>query len=72
MGRCVAAPGPGVGCEGAEDVVSQLPARGSWHFIAAENSMGFHNPGEALRILASATDLARQAQVKAVLAVSPK
>lgn len=36
-----------------------------WDFIAAENSMGFHNPEEALRILASATDLARQAQLKA-------
>jgi nitrite reductase (cytochrome c-552) len=36
-----------------------------WDFIAAENSMGFHNPGEALRILASAIDLARQAQLKA-------
>jgi nitrite reductase (cytochrome c-552) len=39
-----------------------------WDFIAAENSMGFHNPEEALRILAAATDLARQAQLKAVLA----
>ncbi len=39
-----------------------------WDFIAAENSMGFHNPEEALRILATATDLARQAQLKAVLA----
>jgi len=39
-----------------------------WDFISAENSMGFHNPEEALRILASATDLARQAQLKAVLA----
>jgi nitrite reductase (cytochrome c-552) len=39
-----------------------------WDFIAAENSMGFHNPEEALRILASATDLARQAQIKAILA----
>lgn len=39
-----------------------------WDFIAAENSMGFHNPEEALRILATATDLARQAQIKAVLA----
>jgi nitrite reductase (cytochrome c-552) len=36
-----------------------------WDFIAAENSMGFHNPEEALRILAMATDLARQAQFKA-------
>jgi nitrite reductase (cytochrome c-552) len=36
-----------------------------WDFIAAENSMGFHNPTEVLRILASATDLARQAQLAA-------
>ena len=39
-----------------------------WDFISAENSMGFHNPEEALRILAAATDLARQAQIKAMLA----
>lgn len=39
-----------------------------WDFIAAENSMGFHNPEEALRVLAEATDLARQAQLKAFLA----
>jgi len=39
-----------------------------WDFIAAENSMGFHNPEEALRILAAATNLARQAQLKAVQA----
>ncbi|MCU0489137.1 MAG: ammonia-forming cytochrome c nitrite reductase subunit c552 [Anaerolineales bacterium] len=39
-----------------------------WDFIAAENSMGFHNPEEALRILADATNLARQAQLKAVQA----
>jgi len=39
-----------------------------WDFIAAENSMGFHNPEESLRILAVVTDLARQAQLKAVLA----
>lgn len=41
-----------------------------WDYIAAENSMGFHNPEEALRILASATDLARQAQIKAIQATS--
>ena len=41
-----------------------------WDFIAAENSMGFHNPEEALRILAAATDLARQAQLKALEAVT--
>jgi nitrite reductase (cytochrome c-552) len=37
-----------------------------WDFVAAENSMGFHNGTEALRILALATDLARQAQLKAI------
>lgn len=40
-----------------------------WDFVAAENSMGFHNPEEALRILAAATDLARQAQITALLAI---
>jgi len=39
-----------------------------WDFIAAENSMGFHNPEEALRILAASIDLARQAQIKALQA----
>lgn len=39
-----------------------------WDFISAENSMGFHNPSEVLRILAASTDLARQAQIKAMLA----
>jgi nitrite reductase (cytochrome c-552) len=39
-----------------------------WDFISAENSMGFHNPEEALRILAIASDLARQAQLKAIQA----
>jgi nitrite reductase (cytochrome c-552) len=36
-----------------------------WDYVAAENSMGFHNPSEALRILGDATDIARQAQLKA-------
>jgi nitrite reductase (cytochrome c-552) len=49
----------------------QRSAQLRWDFIAAENSMGFHNPEEALRILASATDLARQAQLKAVMATMP-
>jgi len=39
-----------------------------WDFIAAENSMGFHNPEEALRILFNAANLARQAQLKAIQA----
>ncbi len=41
-----------------------------WDFISAENSLGFHNPEETLRILAASTDLARQAQIKAMLAVA--
>ncbi len=62
------------GAEGADaaliDEARQLhrSAQLRWDFIAAENSMGFHNPEEALRILAAATDLARQAQLKAVQA----
>ena len=34
-----------------------------WDFISSANSMGFHNPDEALRILRNSTDLARQAQM---------
>ena len=30
--------------------------------------MGFHNPEEVLRILAASTDLARQAEIKAIQA----
>jgi nitrite reductase (cytochrome c-552) len=32
-------------------------------FVEAENSNGFHAPGEALRVLAKAIDLARQGQL---------
>jgi nitrite reductase (cytochrome c-552) len=39
-----------------------------WDFVASENSMGFHNSQEALRILTAATDLARQAQIMALKA----
>ena len=45
------------------------PSLSGWDFIAAENSMGFHNPEEALRILANATNLARQAQITAIQAM---
>jgi nitrite reductase (cytochrome c-552) len=37
-----------------------------WDFIAAENSAGFHNPEEALRLLGEAIDYARQAERKAL------
>jgi nitrite reductase (cytochrome c-552) len=60
---------PGVDADLLAEARSQhREAQLRWDFIAAENSMGFHNPEEALRILASATDLARQAQLKAVQA----
>ncbi len=41
--------------------------RGSmrWDFVSSENSMGFHSPQEAARVLATAIDLARQAQLEA-------
>lgn len=39
-----------------------------WDFVAAENSMGFHNPEEILRILAASTDLAHKAELKAIQA----
>ena len=35
-------------------------------FIAAENSMGFHAPQEAARVLGEAADYARQGQVSAI------
>ena len=37
-----------------------------WDFVAASNGMGFHNPEEIMRILAGASDLARQAQILAI------
>jgi nitrite reductase (cytochrome c-552) len=43
----------------------RLHRQAEWRldFVAAENSMGFHAPQEAARILAEAIDLARQGQV---------
>jgi nitrite reductase (cytochrome c-552) len=41
-----------------------------WDFVSAENSIGFHNPEYALKILAQSTDLARQAQMLAAQSVN--
>ena len=41
----------------------QRQAQWRLDFIAAENSMGFHAPQEAARILGEAADLARQGQI---------
>jgi Cytochrome c552 len=47
--------------------VRVLHRRAQWRldFIAAENSMGFHAPQEAARVLAEAIDYARQGQLAA-------
>ena len=46
----------------------ELQRKAQWRldFIAAENSMGFHAPQEAARVLAEAADYARQGQVAAL------
>jgi nitrite reductase (cytochrome c-552) len=48
--------------------------RAQWRldYIAAENSMGFHAPQEAARILAEAIDYARQGQVVIVTGGGPR
>jgi nitrite reductase (cytochrome c-552) len=48
----------------------QLQRRAQWRldFIAAENSMGFHAPQEAARVLGEAIDYARQGQIAAITA----
>ena len=58
--------------EGASDSqlekTREFQRKAQWRldFIAAENSMGFHAPQEAARILGEAVDYARQGQVAAV------
>lgn len=49
----------------------ELQRQAQWRldFIAAENSMGFHAPQEAAKVLAEATDLARQGQIEAMKAM---
>jgi nitrite reductase (cytochrome c-552) len=48
----------------------ELHRKAQWRidFIAAENSMGFHAPQEAARVLGLAADYARQGQIAAILA----
>ena len=50
----------------------ELQRQAQWRldFIAAENSMGFHAPQEAARVLAEAADLARQGQIAALKAAA--
>jgi nitrite reductase (cytochrome c-552) len=67
----VAAKAAGVGTERLEPALA-LQRRAQWRldFIAAENSMGFHAPQEAARVLGEAIDYARQGQVAALRATS--
>jgi nitrite reductase (cytochrome c-552) len=46
----------------------ELQRKAQWRldFIAAENSMGFHAPQEAARVLAEAIDYARQGELAAM------
>jgi len=50
----------------AEALELQRKAQWRLDFIAAENSMGFHAPQEAARVLGEAADYARQGQVAAL------
>jgi nitrite reductase (cytochrome c-552) len=43
-----------------------------WDFMSAENSMGFHSPQEAARILGDAIDLARQGEISALKAAGAR
>jgi nitrite reductase (cytochrome c-552) len=49
-------------------VARQLQRKAQWRldFVEAENSMGFHAPQEAARILGEAIDYARQGQISAL------
>lgn len=55
------------------DAARRLQRRSQWRldFVAAENSMGFHAPQEAARILAEAIDFARQGELVARGLVAP-
>jgi nitrite reductase (cytochrome c-552) len=51
----------------------EMQRKAQWRldFVAAENSMGFHAPQEAARILGEAADYARQGEVAALKAMMP-
>jgi len=51
----------------------ELHRKAQWRldFIAAENSMGFHAPQEAARVLGEAIDYARQGQIMALKLTPP-
>ena len=64
----VAAQGGGRDAPSSSRRRSTLQRKAQWRldFIAAENSMGFHAPQEAARVLGEAIDYARQGQIAAM------
>jgi len=69
--RALTAANSGIGAD--PDLLDQARAlhrraQFMWDFVSAENSTGFHNPEYALKILAEAANLARQAQMLAAQA----
>jgi nitrite reductase (cytochrome c-552) len=62
----VAAKKGGAGADGLAPALA-LQRKAQWRldFVAAENSMGFHAPAEAARILAESIDYARQGELAA-------
>jgi len=60
LGKCGAAPKVNKGeMDKARELIRN--AQWFWDYIAAENSMGFHNPDQALNTLGQSIDLAHQA-----------
>jgi nitrite reductase (cytochrome c-552) len=57
--------------DGQLKAARDLQRKAQWRldFISAENSMGFHAPQEAARILAEAIDYARQGEIAVLKAV---
>ena len=56
----------------AESLALQRKAQWRLDFVNAENSMGFHAPQEAARLLAEGIDLARQGEIAALKAARGK
>ena len=52
----------------------ELQRKAQWRldFVAAENSMGFHAPQEAARVLGEAIDYARQGELAAIQSRTPQ
>jgi nitrite reductase (cytochrome c-552) len=69
----VAARAAGVGEEALMPALA-FQRRAQWRldYVAAENSMGFHAPQEAARVLGEAADYARQGQLAALRARAPE